>query len=826
MSTTKQAKANVEPVRQRTQYSCMAASMAMCLRALGHEVTEDEVNAVMGARPMKGAAWEQALATAQHYGCRATLTMPSTVEQLKAWTDDGVPVMIAWNPEGRPWSHASVVFDVDKDLNVYVADPNIPNPKETVRIVSEGDFYGKWYEKFPDYLVRRPACAIEREITVDGKQVNILAGDKNKPEAVKLLASKTAAKWPDGPMTLRDNDLLRSHYARWEATTRAFTKTLAQAIQVPGVEVDDAVEGSVMLNIGPMFGTRYVGLHFQIGGGTVPNAKMLPSFGVSFFPSFGGRRDWPNIPMKDIERDLSNITMKVPAQAWSHFGKTKTFAGGSAAPGRGTTVYIPEDKLEDAWRGLPQTAGHLGKAVSQALKKFGEAFKVQKNETIEAIKTQLDAARQDLEHFTQAQAQAKSRGDDEDERWYDIRRNEADLTVLRLQEQLKGLTKMASNKPSSKWDHLGANAPFGWATPARNVDGSVPIPWRVAHADRALAWLKGMFPKNPDIYTDYESDLYRGRLRIVVGLRDNRDKQAHEERLMEMFDRLREAHFPVVRSQGGWGYLMLIDDLPKDVLRGARMAKKGPQTAPKTPDKGKNTITVKAPTQRNDVVRGLIERGQSGQGKHKNKQDYERGRARNPKHRNREMEAAIIDRLVARAAAYSGNPDGKPIYDVKIDHGEHQALAGGWDIMKRLQDQYRIEQGNGPRDPNPRLAFQWPFHHQKAPAVVEEPPTFKLLDVGAMVNKAFIAKIPNPEKMGRGFFYKGISFEPAGDKFYANWERGLDNFLAFKALARQVGAQEVKRRFATRWNANTPEEMRRIEHLARRFLAAQGGEHI
>jgi len=166
----RRAKADVAPVRQRTQYTCMSASMAMCLRALGHEVTEDEVNEVMGARPMKGAAWEQALACAQHYGCRATLTMPSTVGQLKEWTDAGIPVMIAWNPEGRPWSHASVVFDVDEDGNVHVADPNIPDPEETVRLVPKGEFYGKWYEKFPNYMVRRPACAIEREVMEDGKQ--------------------------------------------------------------------------------------------------------------------------------------------------------------------------------------------------------------------------------------------------------------------------------------------------------------------------------------------------------------------------------------------------------------------------------------------------------------------------------------------------------------------------------------------------------------------------------------------------------------------------------------------------------------------------------
>lgn len=166
----KQAKANVTPVRQRSQYSCMSASMCMALRAHGLDCTEDEVNRVMGARAMQGASWENALACAQHYGFRATLVTPSTVRQLKEWTDQGDPVMIAWNPEGREWSHASLVFDVDDDLNVYVADPNIPDPEETVRVVPKGEFYKKWIERWPNYLVRRPACAIQREITEDGQQ--------------------------------------------------------------------------------------------------------------------------------------------------------------------------------------------------------------------------------------------------------------------------------------------------------------------------------------------------------------------------------------------------------------------------------------------------------------------------------------------------------------------------------------------------------------------------------------------------------------------------------------------------------------------------------
>ena len=135
----KTAKADVIPVRQQNQYNCMTTSLAMALRALGvpeDECSPQQVNKVVGAMPLRGAAWEPLLAAANHYGMRATLTLPSTVRQLKEWTDAGIPVVIAWNPENREWSHASLVFDVDDDLNVYVADPNIPDPDETVRFIA------------------------------------------------------------------------------------------------------------------------------------------------------------------------------------------------------------------------------------------------------------------------------------------------------------------------------------------------------------------------------------------------------------------------------------------------------------------------------------------------------------------------------------------------------------------------------------------------------------------------------------------------------------------------------------------------------------------
>lgn len=158
------AAAAVVPVRQAAQYTCCATSLAMALQAIGVACDEKSVNEVLGAQPMRGASWDRIIAAAQHFGARCTLVCPSTVEQLKRWTDAGTPVVIAWCPEGRPWGHASVVYDVEEDGTVVVADPNIPDPAEVVRRLPRKDFYAKWYEPGGDYLIRRTAMAVEPEI--------------------------------------------------------------------------------------------------------------------------------------------------------------------------------------------------------------------------------------------------------------------------------------------------------------------------------------------------------------------------------------------------------------------------------------------------------------------------------------------------------------------------------------------------------------------------------------------------------------------------------------------------------------------------------------
>jgi hypothetical protein len=163
----------------------MSASLSACLRALGRDQTEADVNRIMGAGPLRGATWESLTGAAQYFGMRSTLVIPATLTQVKGWTDRGIPVVIAYNPEGRPWSHASVIYDVTgegEDTMIHVMDPNIPDPDRHVRIYKKADFYRIWSEKVGDsIIIRRPACAIEWEITPEGRQV--MASVKKKAEA-------------------------------------------------------------------------------------------------------------------------------------------------------------------------------------------------------------------------------------------------------------------------------------------------------------------------------------------------------------------------------------------------------------------------------------------------------------------------------------------------------------------------------------------------------------------------------------------------------------------------------------------------------------------
>ncbi len=67
------------------------------------------------------------------------------------------------------------------------------------------------------------------------------------------------------------------------------------------------------------------------------------------------------------------------------------------------------------------------------------------------------------------------------------------------------------------------------------------------------------------------------------------------------------------------------------------------------------------------------------------------------------QDEALRGPLLSLLGGYTGNPDGKDIYENEIDHGTDQPLAGGTDVMKRLQDELLHEQGRPSREKNPVL---------------------------------------------------------------------------------------------------------------------------
>jgi len=557
---TKTAKANVEPVRQRTQYSCMASSMAMCLRALDHDVTEDEVNRVMGARPMKGAAWEQALATAQHYGCRATLTMPATVEQLKAWTDAGVPIMIAWNPEGRDWSHASVVFDVDDDLNVYVADPNMPNPKKTVRVVPEDEFYGKWYEKFPDYLVRRPACAIEREITVTGTQIEPRKASMKREIEVGIMADSSGGN-PTKFAAQRDTPMQAAIWAAWD--------TLQGVERIRSTRSLESEAASLFLTVEVMselYGTSYARTAEQMSKKVQSLEKQSRSWRTAYTLWREGKID---VDHNRLVNDLGKTLKKIV-----EIQKATAQMGGIKREYPELWEEV-DTEYRDTAKASQLAVDAFTKAIAMA--RAGKMARARDKKKPESMKTRMKPKK--TEQSTPRDPNARARAEQPGSGGAGTHKN-------RSHDVAKGRNRKPKHKNQDKWAAVIERVAQGYLRMAVNLN------WENA-AKKLLAQSKGTGQR--DLH-------YRAYLRAVIS-----GNKAQTEHLAKKFDGAKDARKDLIDETG-------------------------------------------------------------------------------------------------KQAAYSGNPDGKPIYDVEVDHGEHEALGGGHDVMKRLQERFRVEQGHeGPLDHSPQL---------------------------------------------------------------------------------------------------------------------------
>lgn len=157
------AKAEVAVVRQRTSYTCVAASLSSALACLEPDADIGLVDHLLSNEG--GSYFEEAMEVAQIYGVASRYQMLASVEDLAAWTALGLPVIIGWNtkPKGAPRNrHASVVFDVT-DRGVLIMDPH---HDETLEVPFE-EFDWRWQEDSGSngwrYTVRRSAIFLGTE---------------------------------------------------------------------------------------------------------------------------------------------------------------------------------------------------------------------------------------------------------------------------------------------------------------------------------------------------------------------------------------------------------------------------------------------------------------------------------------------------------------------------------------------------------------------------------------------------------------------------------------------------------------------------------------
>jgi len=122
------------------------------------------------------------------------------------------------------------------------------------------------------------------------------------------------------------------------------------------------------------------------------------------------------------------------------------------------------------------------------------------------------------------------------------------------------------HEPKSVYDHIARPMqPFTWATPAKNIDGTYPLPWRVGHAAEAKKYIQSLDHDFKSVWVEHSSP-FRGREALSVGFADNRNKQVDMDRMAALAAILHQHKMPY-KLDGQGTHMTLMDDLVRDILQ-------------------------------------------------------------------------------------------------------------------------------------------------------------------------------------------------------------------------------------------------------------------
>jgi len=148
----------VKPRRQKPDY-CGVVSLKMVLDCYGIVKSEGYLAKLSGWRKNYGTSAEGIIKTAQQLGLEAYKKDFSTLEDIRKYLDQKIPVIVDWFSceEG----HYSVAVGIDKQ-NIYLQDPEIGK----IRKLDKKVFMRVWFDFPNDFLQSKNDLIIRRIIVI------------------------------------------------------------------------------------------------------------------------------------------------------------------------------------------------------------------------------------------------------------------------------------------------------------------------------------------------------------------------------------------------------------------------------------------------------------------------------------------------------------------------------------------------------------------------------------------------------------------------------------------------------------------------------------
>lgn len=148
---------------RQTPGLCGPASLKMVLDFYGKEFSEKELARASGYCPEQGTNPQGILSAAKKLGFQGLLREKSSLDELEAIINKGIPVIVDWFWEDE--GHYSVVVGFNKK-NIILADPSL----KRLRKMEKEKFLRVWFDFEPDFMKTEKDLILRMMIVVFPKE--------------------------------------------------------------------------------------------------------------------------------------------------------------------------------------------------------------------------------------------------------------------------------------------------------------------------------------------------------------------------------------------------------------------------------------------------------------------------------------------------------------------------------------------------------------------------------------------------------------------------------------------------------------------------------